>query len=204
MQWERPDEIDINGVLVQYAIDYFISNTSDVQTVTVDGDTLATELINLDNFTLYDVNVYAVTIRRGPPVSGSQRTSENGESFHNPTKYDLTECNIPTVPGEAPLDVMGYNSSSTSIVVIWFPPPPDVIFGILRRFEIRYFISSQPQLKAYITNLTHTDRTFEIRGLEEFTNYSIEISAVTIGNGPFSAPIYVFTDEDSKFHCNFI
>ena len=107
---------------------------------------------------------------------------------------------ISAVPGEAPLGVMGYNTSSTSINVTWSPPPPDVIFGILRRFEIRYFISSQPHLKDYITNLTDTATAFEIRGLEKFTNYSIEVSAVTIGNGPFSTPIYVVTDEDGTFH----
>ena len=104
---------------------------------------------------------------------------------------------ISAVPGEAPLGVMGYNTSSTSINVTWSPPPPNVIFGILRRFEIRYFISSQPHLK---TNLTDTATAVEIRGLEKFTNYSIEVSAVTIGNGPFSTPIYVVTDEDGKFH----
>ena len=85
MSWERPDEIDINGVLVGYEIDYFIANTSDVQSTMVDNNTLMTELQDLNNYTIYDVSVYAVTIGRGPPVNGSERTSENGEfpSFHS-------------------------------------------------------------------------------------------------------------------------
>ena len=111
---------------------------------------------------------------------------------------------ISVVPGMAPVDVAAFNTSSTSVMVMWSLPPPNFIFGILRGFEIRYHINDSNNTMS-INNLTDADRFFEIHGLEEFKNYSIEVSAITIGNGPFSAPIYVVTDEDSKFHrmiCN--
>ena len=79
VSWERPSEIDINGILTEYIIDYFILNTSDLLTETVGGETLMAELVNLNNYTVYSVSVYAVTVvGRGPPATVIERTSENG------------------------------------------------------------------------------------------------------------------------------
>lgn len=102
------------------------------------------------------------------------------------------------VPGEPPRSVTAVNSSSTSILVTWEPPREEVIFGILRAFEIRYYITSQPENISSLNNIPATQRMFNITELLEFTNYSVEVSAVTIGNGPFSDPVTVITDEDSK------
>ena len=53
------------------------------------------------------------------------------------------------------------------------------------------------------TNITTTTElipeqqlSYIIHNLEEFTNYSIEVTAVTVGEGPFSTPIIVVTDQD--------
>ena len=79
--WERPKEIDINGVLIRYDIDYFIEGEGNTETLTVNvtGNTVTATLVNLNNYTVYSVSVYAVTIGRGPPASQIERTSENGE-----------------------------------------------------------------------------------------------------------------------------
>ena len=89
------------------------------------------------------------------------------------------------------------NSSSTSVLVSWEPPTPELTFGILRRFEIRYYVTSQPG-NQFVVDVPETERMFDIKQLLEFTNYSIEVSAITVGNGPFSSPVIVITDEDSK------
>ena len=102
------------------------------------------------------------------------------------------------MPGESPLNVNAVNSSSTSVLVNWESPTPELIFGVLRRFEIRYYITSQPKNLSVIPNIPFTDRAFEITQLLEFTNYSVEVSAITVGNGPFSSPVTVVTDEDSE------
>ena len=39
--------------------------------------------------------------------------------------------------------------------------------------------------------------SYVIQNLKEFTNYSIEVAAVTVGEGPYSTPITVTTDQDS-------
>ena len=82
---------------------------------------------------------------------------------------------------------------------MWSPPTPGLTFGILRSFEIRYYITSRPENSLqFIQNIPSTDKEYEITGLMEFTNYSVEVSAITIDNGPFSSPVTVVTDEDSK------
>ena len=79
VSWDRPTEIDINGVLRFYIIEYWIVNQSDtLLTVNVTGDMLDTILNDLDNFTVYRVSVAAFTIGSGPANTSEQRTSENG------------------------------------------------------------------------------------------------------------------------------
>ena len=53
------------------------------------------------------------------------------------------------------------------------------------------------------TNITATTElipepqlSYIIENLEEFTNYSIEVTAVTVGEGPYSTPIVVITNQD--------
>ena len=106
------------------------------------------------------------------------------------------------MPGEPPLNVTAVNSSSTSVLVSWEPPTLELTFGILRGFEIRYYNTSRPENSSIINNISAADRMYDIKQLLEFTNYSIEVSAITVGNGPFSSPVTVVTDEDSKLYYN--
>ena len=76
VSWERPNEIDINGVLDRYDIDYYIDGEPETLfTEMVAGDTLSVTLSSLNSFTIYNVSVAAVTIGRGPMASILQRTS---------------------------------------------------------------------------------------------------------------------------------
>ena len=220
--WERPSEIDINGILTAYAIYYQIEgNSSSLQSVMVSGETLSTTLNDLNNYTTYIVSVFAVTIGMGPSVSQSERTSENGKcvsgwclpmpdyscSIYAYSVFDgvlasalYTSLYMPhSVPGEAPLNVAAVNSSSTSVLVSWQPPTPELTFGILREFVIRYNLIESPEDYVFVQDIITAEQTmFNIMGLNKFANYSVEVSAVTIGSGPFSSPVYVVTDEDSK------
>ena len=52
VSWERPNEIDINGVLRYYILEYYIvTQTATLATANVSGDTLSTVLGGLNNFT---------------------------------------------------------------------------------------------------------------------------------------------------------
>ena len=79
ISWERPTEIDINGLLRYYIIEYCIVNQSNtLLTVNVTGDMLSTVLNNLNNFTVYNVSVAAFTVGSGQFSSEIERTCENG------------------------------------------------------------------------------------------------------------------------------
>ena len=79
VSWERPNEIDINGVLRYYILEYYIVNqTETLASTNVSGDTLSTVLRGLNNFTSYNVSVAAFTIGTGPSSTEVETTSENG------------------------------------------------------------------------------------------------------------------------------
>jgi len=80
VSWERPNEININGILRYYIIDYYIFNQEETMTsVNVSGETLYTVLSGLNNFTTYSVSVAAFTVGTGPSSTELETTSENGE-----------------------------------------------------------------------------------------------------------------------------
>ena len=103
-----------------------------------------------------------------------------------------------SVPGEPPRNVRGQSDSSTSILVVWDPPRREVLYGILRGFRIRYFVArNSNNMNNTIELVSDQHSSYVIQNLKEFTNYSVEVAAVTVGEGPYSTPIIVTTDQDS-------
>ncbi len=103
------------------------------------------------------------------------------------------------MPGVPPQNVTVRNLSSTSIDVQWQPPPQELWYGILRGYIIRYFpVEDIDNETAYLMiNVTDpTETNFTLDSLMEFVNYSIQVTAVTVGRGPFSDPIIIRTDSD--------
>ena len=79
VSWERPNEIDINGILRHYILKYSIINqTENRASVNVSGDRLNAVLSSLNNFTSYNVSVAAFTVGIGPSSTEVETTSENG------------------------------------------------------------------------------------------------------------------------------
>lgn len=51
-------------------------------------------------------------------------------------------------------------------------------------------------------NITTTRERVELRGMEKFTNYSVQVLAYTqAGDGVRSSVLYIQTKEDSKWRC---
>ena len=100
-------------------------------------------------------------------------------------------------PNAPPVNVQGHDISSTSIWVDWDTVPVADQNGIILSYTVKYValpggIPRTAVVSAPITNVT-------LRGLEEYTNYSILVFASTVkGDGNSSSPIIVTTDEDSK------
>ena len=100
-------------------------------------------------------------------------------------------------PNAPPVNVQGYNTISTSIWVGWDTVPEADQNGIILSYTVTYTAlpGGSPRTAVVIAPITHVT----LRGLEEYTNYSILVFASTVkGDGNASDPIILTTDEDSK------
>ena len=69
--------------------------------------------------------------------------------------------------------------------------------GIILSYTVTYKVFPGRSPQTMVVNASMTEAT--LRGLNEYTNYSITVFASTIkGEGNVSEPIIVATDEDSK------
>ena len=76
--------------------------------------------------------------------------------------------------------------------------PKDRRHGLILNYEVEYTSTA-----GYVANSKEVQATtqyLEINGLEQNTNYTITVMASTSkGYGPASQPIFVATDQDSKY-----
>jgi len=101
-------------------------------------------------------------------------------------------------PDGAPQNVIGQNSSSTSILVMWDEVPGDKQNGIITVYTITY--RSQTENDDGSVLVGANDRQKNLTELKEYVNYNIKVFASTVkGNGPANDPVIVVrTDQDSK------
>ena len=100
-------------------------------------------------------------------------------------------------PNAPPVNVQGHNKSSTIIWVDWDSVPEAYQNGIVLTYTVTYTAFPGGILRTAIVKAPTTHVT--LRGLEEYTNYSILVFASTVkGDGNASDPIIVTTDEDSE------
>ena len=101
-------------------------------------------------------------------------------------------------PDDAPQNVIGHNSSSTSILVTWDEVPAEQQNGIITGYTITY----QSQTENHNGNVPAgpADRQKNVTALKEYVFYNITVFASTAkGDGPHSTPVLVVrTDQDSK------
>ena len=110
-------------------------------------------------------------------------------------------CPFPflTEPDAAPGNVRRFNTTSTSIVVEWDKVPPANQNGVILSYTVTYKALPNGSEKTHKVTVPTTLAT--LTGLNEYTNYSITVFASTLkGGGIASAPIFVVTDEDSKYN----
>ena len=95
-----------------------------------------------------------------------------------------------TAPDEPPQITDGSFVNSTSIQVSWEPLLEENLNGMLRNYIIRINDSVSQ-------NMTTNDLSITIAGLDKYTLYEVQVSAVTVAEGP-SASVLVRTDSDGK------
>ena len=119
-----------------------------------------------------------------------------------------------TAPSMPPANITGYNTSSTSIRLIWNQVPLKDKNGVIRRFTVRYWQSSEPINTTEVKEISASEAWYnessiassqleifsaEFTNLLIWTNYTFQIRAFTIDYGNFSMPLIIRSDEDSKF-----
>ena len=86
LQWNAPPDEEINGIIITYIIRYRIIEQLGVDQVSLDtfninvtGNITNVTLVNLANYTVYEISIGAATaIGEGPTTSLKQRTDQNG------------------------------------------------------------------------------------------------------------------------------
>ena len=96
----------------------------------------------------------------------------------------------------------GQNTSSTSILVEWGEVPPADQNGVILTYTVSYQSLTQNNVGSKVVG--YPANQTELKGLKKFVNYSITVLASTVkGSGKPSNPIFVITDQDSKWCFSF-
>ena len=98
------------------------------------------------------------------------------------------------VPSSSPQNVSGYAVSSSTIALSWVPPTQDEHNGIIVVYHINITDSSTGSVRLLISR----DTQINIRFLLPHRTYHCTVSAVTVGEGPFSEDFMITTLEDGK------
>ncbi|XP_068677575.1 receptor-type tyrosine-protein phosphatase delta-like isoform X2 [Montipora foliosa] len=178
VQWEEVPAADQNGVILRYTVTYTELPNGPEQTQNVTAPTTNAPLTSLNEYTNYSITVFASTIKGGGNVSAPIIV--------------ITDEDRPNAP---PANVTGHNVSSTSIFVQWNEVPATDQNGVILSYTITFMALPNGSQQTHIVTAPTTTAT--LKGLNEYTNYSITVFASTIkGGGNKSAPIIVITDED--------
>ncbi|XP_076760631.1 cell adhesion molecule Dscam2 isoform X3 [Xylocopa sonorina] len=138
------------------------------------------QLTNLKKFTRYSVVVQAYNaLGQGPMTPEEVATT------------------LEDVPSSPPQNVRCTALSSQSLQISWDALPDSSLNGILKGYKVIWenmdAIAESPKSEMKITSAL----TAVIRSLEKYTNYSVQVLALTrAGDGVASSPLYCVTKED--------
>ena len=107
------------------------------------------------------------------------------------------------VPSSAPVNAVVSAISSTEIMVTWNPVSPIDQNGIITKYEVMYqpLETFRGSIETQTVNVTQSEMSMTLVGLQEFINYSVSIRAYTsVGAGPYSRERRVLTSEDGEYH----
>lgn len=138
-----------------------------------------------------------------------------------------SSSSVPSVPSQPPENVRAISITSDVAVISWSEPPRSTLNGVLKGYRVIFWSlymdggehswrvggagdpggwqhgTDEPRLPAEwgeMQNITTTRERVELRGMEKFTNYSVQVLAYTqAGDGVRSSVLYIQTKEDSKW-----
>ena len=99
----------------------------------------------------------------------------------------------------SPVNIKAFNTSSTTIHIVWRHIHKRFLHGILRGYHIYLRKLNETMIERKFTVSSHQLLSFRISGLLKFTKYVVHIVGFTsMGSGLPSAEVTVSTDEDGK------
>ncbi|CAH1774763.1 unnamed protein product [Owenia fusiformis] len=179
LHWERPEESgeSITSYELRYNDSHFRQNIR----ISIKPPVETYTLTDLTPSTVYHIQVSA--------------KSERGEGPQTPIIQIKTEQFIPTA---APQNIQGETLSARSIRITWEPPPRDKQNGDITGYKVLYttVASNQGTADAEYVETSPGRLNQDITGLNKWTEYKVWMLARTsVGEGPVSKPITVWTDE---------
>ena len=111
--------------------------------------------------------------------------------MHNHTHSGLVTSSAPSSP---PRNVSLNFANSTSITLSWLPPVQSEQNGVIQH----YLIQATEENTMSQFQLTSTSTSAAAIDLHPYYTYSFAVTAVTVGQGPYSEEISVQTWEDGK------
>ena len=100
-----------------------------------------------------------------------------------------------TAPTSAPVGLNIISQSSISLTLAWMAPPLERQNGLITGYSINVTNSDT----GVSMLLSSTGNSITVGQLSPYTSYLCSVAAQTIvGQGPYTSPITVTTDEDGK------
>ncbi|XP_066226259.1 cell adhesion molecule DSCAM [Saccopteryx leptura] len=183
--WKAPKKHLQNGIIRGYQIGYREYSTGgnfqfNIISIDTTGDSEIYTLDNLNKFTQYGLVVQACN-RAGT----------------GPSSQEIITTTLEDVPSYPPENVQAIATSPESISISWSTLSKEALNGILQGFRVIYWANLMDGELGEIKNITTTQPSLELDGLEKYTNYSIQVLAFTrAGDGVRSEQIFTRTKED--------
>ncbi|NXN84317.1 DSCAM protein, partial [Bombycilla garrulus] len=183
--WKAPKKHLQNGIIRGYQIgyrEYSAGGNFQFNIISIDttGDSEVYTLNNLKKFTQYGMVVQACN-RAGI----------------GPSSQEIITTTLEDVPSCPPGNVQATATSPETISISWSTLAKETLNGILQGFRVIYWANLLDGELGEIKNVTTTQPSLELDGLEKYTNYSIQVLAFTrAGDGVRSEQIFTRTKED--------
>lgn len=177
LNWNHPLPEDINGIILDYTIN--ISYSNGVTSFQTGSNSTVYIVGSLQAFVAYTCVIAAHTSVGQGPFSNS-----------------ITLTTPEDIPGAPPVMLAQANLQSRSVDLSWVSPIQNQLNGVLRSYRIEAYEINTGRTLVYQTLSTQT--TFNLNSLHPYYEYTVRVSAVTVGPGPLSTAITVRTPQDGK------
>ncbi|XP_061448797.1 cell adhesion molecule DSCAML1 isoform X3 [Rhineura floridana] len=183
--WKAPKKELQNGVIRGYQIGYRENSPGSngqysIVEMKATGDSEVYTLDNLKKFAQYGVVVQAFN-RAGT----------------GPSSSEINATTLEDVPSQPPENVRALSITSDVAVISWSEPPRSTLNGVLKGYRVVFWSLYTDGEWGEMQNITTARERAELRGMEKFTNYSVQVLAYTqAGDGVRSNVLHIQTKED--------